>query len=248
MVDNEPQKDVLESSASSSQLQLISGQARFRVSKPANLSNLDYTALTGEKDGADDENRPPLGLPRSSPEPEENGENDEKCSKISVLNNTPNSPDMVASPRSPRLFNLVGKVERGVRSPLFSAMEDGLRALISSSNGSIDSPISLSFKKSASSLKASNLSVITEEPPSSVKASRNPLSPISPAAKSPKRLSGFTVTRKLTKNVLHSPKKARFDNVGTGTGTGSPLKKNFDDEGFSDSFDKTRHAWDIYSF
>lgn len=233
LADNELLKHALKISASSSQVQFPARQARFRGQKPASLSNLRYTATTGEHK-TDDQIKSPVSCWSPVSEDEDISAENTK----SVYRLTPISPRSMKSPRSPRSFRLGTKLDKGVRSPLFSAMEDGFRALMS--NGSMKSPGSFSAKR-ASSLKSPGLSVITEESSkSSIRKVRSPLSPISPVPRTPKRLSGFVVAKKTTKSVFQSPKRARFESVGTGRGMGSPRKLNFDDEGFNDTYDTAR--------
>lgn len=179
---------------------------RFRDRKPAGLSNLRFTAT----DSVERMGEAALQS-RWSP----------IASQSAILQARAVSPRVSirspirASPRSPR-FNASVTVVKSAHSPLFLAVEDGFRSLMSGgTNGTPKTPSSPSSKK-ANGLLGPGI------------ACSGLASPRSP--RSPRRFAGFVIPKSkkgTTKAVLHSPRKTRFD-------TSSPRKATFDDEGFND--------------
>lgn len=181
---------------------LSSHQTRLRKRKPASLSNLHFAA-------AESSNESPFENRWSPVSPAVAIHEAQMVSPCAVV---PARAHL--SPRSPRFS---ASLARSARSPLFIAVEDGFRHLMS--GGNLKSPATPKRSKTPRSpgikLMRGDLAGV---------ALQSPLSP-----KSPRKFAGFIVpnTKKGTKAVLQSPRKVKFE-------TQSPRKMTFDDEGFTD--------------
>lgn len=179
-------------------------QSQLRKRKPASLTNLRFTATEASTEMPFENRWSPVSPNVAIHE----------AQMISPCAVVPARTHI--SPRSPRVS---ASLARSARSPLFIAVEDGFRHLMS--GGNLKSPAS---PKRSKTLCSPGIKIVRSDLVGV--ALRSPHSP-----KSPRKFAGFVIpnTKKGTKAVLQSPRKIKFENP-------SPRKMTFDDEGFNEDF------------